>query len=416
MTTPFDGKRIILGVTGSIAAYKAAAVASTLTKAGALVDVIMTDAAMRFVTPLTFQALTGRGVYTSMWEPGHGGGLGEHIAHVGLGHHADLLLLAPATAHTMARLVHGLADDLLSVTALAARCPILVAPAMDAGMYEAAATQANVATLKARGVTFAGPTPGRMASGLEGLGRLLEPDEIVAHARALLGRGGSLAGRRVVVTAGPTREALDPVRFLSNRSSGRQGVAIAQAALDAGADVTLIAGPIALPVPVGVEHIAVSSAEEMKRAVLAHAAGDPPADALVMAAAVADYRPATRAERKIKKEQTALDALPLARTPDILASVAQAEHRPALVVGFAAETDDLIANARGKLARKKLDMIVANDVSAADAGFAVDTNRVHFITADGDQALPLMGKDEVAARLVAWLAAQLAAGSALTER
>ncbi len=404
------GKRIVLGVSGSIAAYKAAMIASHLTQQGALVDVIMTASAMRFVAPLTFQALTGRPVYTSMWETETAGGLGTHIAHVGLAHEADLLLIAPATAHTLARLAHGLADDLLSVTALAAHCPIVIAPAMDAGMYAAAATQANVETLRARGVTFAGPTTGRMASGLEGLGRMVEPEEVIGYCRYVLGRSGPLRGRRVVVTAGPTREALDPVRFLSNRSSGRQGFAIAQAALDAGAEVTLIAGPVGLPTPVGAQRVDVTSAQEMEEAVLAHAAGDEPADALIMAAAVADFRPAQSSAHKIKKAEAERTLhLELTHTPDILMSVARQARRPRVVVGFAAESRDLIANAQAKLARKRLDLIVANDITAPDAGFEVATNRVHFVTAEGVEALPLMSKEEVAARLMAWVAKRLEA-------
>lgn len=409
------GKRIILGVTGSIAAYKAATIASQLTQAGALVDVVMTEAATRFVTSLTFQALTGRAVYTSMWEGGPGEGLGAHIAHVALGHEADLLLIAPATAHTMARLAHGLAEDLLSVTALAARCPLLIAPAMDAGMYVAAATQANVETLRARGVHFAGPGIGRMASGLEGLGRMLEPDEIIGHARRVLGLGGPLAGRRVVVSAGPTREALDPVRFLSNRSSGRQGFALAQAAIDAGAEVTLICGPVPLPPPVGAQRVEVVSAQEMEEAVLAHATGDHRADALIMSAAVSDFRPAQAAEHKIKKAGAGRRRGPalrldLVHTPDVLMSVAQQAQRPLVTIGFAAESRAVVENAREKLARKQLDLIVANDITARDAGFEVGTNRVTLVTAEGTEKLPLMPKEAVAARVIAWVAARLAAG------
>ncbi len=403
-----EGKRIILGVTGSIAAYKAAMVASRLTQSGALVDVIMTDAAQRFVTPLTFQSLTGRPVYTytSMWT-GPGEGLGSHIAHVALGHEADLLLIAPATANTMARIANGLADDLLSVTALAARCPILIAPAMDVGMYSAPATQANIEVLQARGVRFAGPMVGRMASGLEGLGRFIDPEEVVGHARWVLGENGPLHGRKVVVTAGPTREALDPVRFFSNRSSGRQGFALAQAAVDAGAEVVLIAGPVELPTPVGVERVNVETAREMEQAVLGHAAGDRPADVLIMSAAVADYRPGEAAGQKIKKSTGALST-ELVPNPDILMSVADGENRPAVVVGFAAESQDLIANAQDKLARKKLDLIVANDITATDAGFAVDTNRVHFVAAESVEELPLMSKEAVAARVIEWVSERLA--------
>jgi len=402
-----SGKRIILGVTGSIAAYKACILASQLTQAGAEVDVIMTESAMRFVTPLSFQALTGRPVYTSMWETDSGGGLGTHIAHVGLGHSADLLIIAPATAHTLARLAHGLADDLLSVTALAARCPIILAPAMDVGMYEAPATQANITVLRERGVIFAGPGQGRMASGLEGMGRLLEPEELLGICRVILGRSGPLAGKHLVVTAGPTREAIDPVRFISNRSSGKQGFAIAQAALDQGARVTLISGPAALPTPVGAEYVRVTSAQEMHDAVLSYACGETPADALIMSAAVADFRPVAVSEQKLKKEHNQAPQIELARTPDILMAVSQNPSRPRLVIGFAAESEELLRNAREKLERKKLDLIVANDITLPDAGFEVDTNRVALLSTDAVEQYELASKEEVAARLITWLTKRL---------
>jgi phosphopantothenoylcysteine decarboxylase/phosphopantothenate--cysteine ligase len=389
-------KRILLGVSGGIAAYKICTLASHLTQAGAQVDVVLTEAATRFVTPLTFQALTGRPVYTDLWgAPGEG--LPTHIAHVGLAHAADLLVVAPATANTMAKLAHGIADNMLSTLALAATCPVLVAPAMDVGMWSHPATQANVATLRARGVHFAGPGHGRMASGLEGEGRLVEPDELLGHVRRALGRVGDLSGRRVVVTAGPTHEPLDPVRFLSNPSSGRQGFALAQAALDRGAAVTLVAGPTPLPTPVGAGRVDVTTAQEMHDATLA-ACSDRP-DVLLMAAAVADYRPTIAAPHKIKKQEADL-TLSLARTDDILAAVAaqrQETSLPRVVVGFAAETQDLLENARAKLSAKRLDLIVANDVTAADAGFARETNRALLIGRDGSvEQLPLMSKAAVA--------------------
>ncbi len=383
--TVVQDRRIILGVTGSIAAYKAADLASKLTQAGAQVDVIMTDAAQRFITPLAFQAVTGRPVYTSMWQPDTGGGLPTHIAHVGLGEGADLLVIAPATANTLAKLAHGLADDLLSVTVLAARGPVIVAPAMDGGMYTHPATQANLDVLRARGVVVIEPDEGRFASGLVGKGRLPETQALLGQIRRVLGREGSLASCRVVVTAGGTRESIDPVRQVTNRSSGKQGYALAQAALDAGADVTLISAASGLPVPVGAELIPVTTAEEMRHAVLAHVER---ADVLIMAAAVADFRPATVAAQKIKKsgDNEAGLTIALERTPDILEAVkvARAGHGwPRVVIGFAAESRDLLENAQAKLARKGLDLIAANDISVADAGFEVDTNRIVLLDADG---------------------------------
>jgi phosphopantothenoylcysteine decarboxylase/phosphopantothenate--cysteine ligase len=388
-------KRILLGITGGIAAYKAAALASHLAQAGAQVDVVMTEAATRFVAPLTFQALTGRPAYTDLWAaPGEG--LPTHIAHVGLAHAADLLVIAPTTANTLAKLATGQADNLLTTLALAATCPLLAAPAMDAGMWTHPATQANVATLRERGVHFAGPVRGRMASGLEGAGRMMEPDDILGHARWVLGREGPLAGRQVVVTAGPTREPLDPVRFLSNASSGRQGFALAQAALDRGAAVTLITGPSHLPTPVGAERVDVTTAQEMHDGVMSAVEG---ADVLLMTAAVADYRPATTAPHKTKKKAADL-TLRLVRTPDILAAVAARRARtgfPRVVVGFAAESENLVDNARAKLAAKNLDLIVANDITAPDAGFVARTNRVVILDRQGGvEELPLMTKAAVA--------------------
>lgn len=400
--TVLDGKHIILGVTGSIAVYKAVDLASKLTQAGALVDVIMTEASRRFVAPITFEAVTGRPVYTSMWVTG-AGALPTHIAHVGLGEGADLLVIAPITAHTIARLAGGLADDLLAVTVLAARCPVLIAPAMDGGMYAHPATQANLDTLRARGVMVIEPEEGRFASGLIGKGRLPETPTLIGHIRRALGRGGALAGRRVVVTAGGTREPLDPVRVLTNRSSGKQGYALAQAALDAGADVTLISTVSELPAPVGAALVAVETAAQMRDAVLEHVVG---ADALLMAAAVADYRPAEAAAHKLKKSGAAAETrtLTLVRTPDILGEVSeQRPHSgwPRVVVGFAAESEDLLRNAQEKLRRKRLDLIVANDITAPDAGFAVETNRVTLLDAQGNvEPLELASKARVAEQVI----------------
>lgn len=395
--TLLKDKRILLGITGGIAAYKSCTLASHLTQAGAKVDVVLTEAATRFVTPLTFEALTGRPAYTGLWSTSDEG-LPTHIAHVGLAHAADMLVIAPATANTLAKLATGLADNLLTTLALAARCPLLIAPTMDVGMWAHPATQANAATLRDRGVHFAGPARGRMASGLEGEGRMVEPDEILGHIRLALGREGPLAGKHVLVTAGPTREFIDPVRFLSNPSSGRQGFALAQAALDRGAQVTLVTGVTHLDTPVGAERLDVDSVAEMEEATLAACAR---ADLLLMAAAVSDYRPRDVSSQKIKKKKSASELmLRLTRTPDILTAVTERRKEtgyPRAVVGFAAETQELLANARAKLEAKDLDMIVANDVTAADAGFGAATNRVAILDRDGRaEELPLMSKAAVA--------------------
>jgi phosphopantothenoylcysteine decarboxylase / phosphopantothenate---cysteine ligase len=402
-------KRIVLAVSGSIAAYKAADLASKLTQAGADIDAVLTTAAQRFITPLTFQALTGRPVYTDLWEADGAGGLPTHIAHVGIAESADLMLIAPATANTLAKLAHGLADDLLSVTALAVRCPLLVAPAMDAGMYEQRATQANVELLKSRGVAVIEPEVGRFASGLTGKGRLPDTVTLIGSIRRALGVQGELAGRHVIVTAGGTREPLDPVRYITNRSSGKQGFALAQAAIDAGASVTLISTTDALPIPVGVELIHVETAQQMNAAVQQAV---PNADVLFMAAAVADFRPTTRAEQKIKKSQEDLRAIELVQNPDILLEV-KAQRltggRPLVCVGFAAESQDLITNATTKLQRKGLDFIVVNDILANDAGFAVDTNRVTILADDGTQtALKLASKAVISAQIIEYVASRIA--------
>jgi phosphopantothenoylcysteine decarboxylase/phosphopantothenate--cysteine ligase len=400
---PLQGKRIVLGVSGSVAAYKAADLASKLTQAGALVDVVLSEGAERFVTPLTFASLTGRKAHASLWDSD------AHVVHVGLGEGADLLVIAPCTANTLAKLAAGQADNLLILSALAARCPVLVAPAMDGGMFEHPATQANLQTLRQRGVQVLGPAKGRMASGLVGLGRMLEPAEILGHIRLALSRNGPLAGRRVVVSAGGTQEPLDPVRYLSNRSSGKQGFALAQAALDLGARVSLVVGATAapLPTPTGAERTDVETAAQMAEAVLALSRE---ADALIMAAAVADFRPRQVQAHKIKKG--ALPRLELEHTQDILLAVAEQRQRvgrPRVVVGFAAESENLLKNAQEKLERKGLSMIVANDISAPDAGFAVDTNRVSLLLPGGAvEHLPLMTKGEVAEAVLARVVGLLA--------
>ena len=402
--TLLKDKRIVLGVTGSIACYKSVDLASKLTQAGALVDVILTASAQQFVTPLTFQSVTGRTVYSDLWNAD------GHVAHVKLGESADLLVISPATAHTIGKLANGLADNMLTVTALTARCPILIAPAMDGGMYANAVVQENVAKLRHSDVVVVEPKEGRMASGLVGKGRLPETPEMVGHIRLVLGARGVLAGKKVLVTAGPTREPFDPVRFISNRSTGKQGIALAQAALDAGAQVTLITGPIALPIPIGVEHVAIESAQELHDAVLARIGV---CDVLMMAAAVGDFRPKTTAKHKIKKDpnSTAVPTVELTRNPDILSAVKQwrADNQHSLfVMGFAAETNDIIANGQSKLERKGLDMIAVNDVGGSTTGFGVDTNQIILLSkSQAPQTISLRSKGAIAEALVEQIAQQL---------
>lgn len=398
-----SNKRILLGVTGSIAAYKAADLASKLTQAGAQVDAILTEAAQKFVTPLTFQSVTGRRAYadSDLW------GNEAHVLHVGLGHTADLLVIAPCTANTLAELAHGQADSLLTVTALTSTCPLLIAPAMDGGMYDHAATQENLDTLKKRGAYILEPSEGHLASGLSGKGRLPETHELIGHIRVILGRDGWLANRKVIVTAGGTQEPLDPVRVLTNKSSGKQGYALAQAALDAGAQVTLITTPTALTPPVGAEVVHVQTAKQMLDAVLSQSSD---ADVLIMAAAVADFRPKNAAQDKMKKEG-GVPQVELEGTEDILKAVAGRRSemkRLKVVVGFAAESRDLLENAANKLESKRLDLIAANDISASDAGFSVETNRVTLLFADGrKEALPLMSKMDTAETMIERIAGLL---------
>ena len=393
-----SGKRILLGVTGSIAAFKAADLASKLTQSGAEVDVVLTGAGEKFVTPLTFQSVTGRRAFTDkdLW------GDEAHVLHVNLGKKADLLVIAPCTANTIAKMTHGIADSLLTVTALAATCPILVAPAMDGGMFDHPATQENLETLQTRGVLVAGPAAGHLASGLTGIGRMLEPMDILGHVRWALGKNGKLAGKKVIVTAGGTQEAIDPVRVITNHSSGKQGYALAQAALDEGAEVTLITTPTGLNPPIGARVVRVKSAQDMLDALM-----NETADALVMAAAAADFRPKETAKDKLKKRD-GIPQIQLEAAPDILKAISGQGGVPKrfrVMAGFAAESRDLLQNASEKLKSKGLDLIAANNISAQDAGFAVETNRITLLFADGSQEnLPLMSKTEAAEKIVAHIA------------
>jgi phosphopantothenoylcysteine decarboxylase / phosphopantothenate---cysteine ligase len=391
------GKRVLLGVTGGIAAYKAAELCSKLVQAGAEVDVLMTEAATRFVGPVTFSALSGRPVRMNMWTDS----AGQPIPHVQMAAAADLAIVAPLSANTMAKLALGLADNLLTSTLLASRAPLVLAPAMESHMWDHPATQENLARLQTRGAVIVGPAKGRLASGARGMGRMAEPAEIFAEARRVLAATGPLAGSYVLVTAGGTQEPLDPVRFLTNASSGKMGVALAEAGRDLGATVTLVHAPLAVPVPVGIESVPVRTAIQMRDAVLERL---PETDVLIGAAAVADFRPAEVAEHKIKKNND-LQQLRLVRNPDILAEVAARRTHsglPRFVIGFAAETQDLLVNAAAKLRAKNLDLIVANDVTRAETGFGSDDNRVTLIYPDGRQEpLPVLPKSEVAARVLA---------------
>jgi phosphopantothenoylcysteine decarboxylase / phosphopantothenate---cysteine ligase len=401
-----QGKNVVLCVSGGIAAYKAVEVARLLQKAGATVDVAMTPAATEFVTPLTFQALMHRPVALDMFQLLQD----MEIGHVSLAERADLIVVAPATADVIAKMAHGLADDMVSTTVLAASCPVVVAPAMNTRMWDNQVTQENVRKLEDRGFILVGPEVGLLAEGSSGAGRLSEPERIAGAARFAVSRKGPLAGKVVVVTAGGTREAIDPVRFITNRSSGKMGYAVAQAALDLGADVQLVTTATHLEPPFGAEVTGVGAATEMRQVVLELVQS---ADALIMAAAVADYRVEVPAAQKIKKSGQQW-VLTLVQNPDILTELGH--NRPAGVralVGFAAETEDVLENARHKLRTKGLDIIVANDVSSPDSGFEVDTNRVTVIDRNGgSEALPLLPKEEVA-RHVMERVAQLVLGRAL---
>ena len=391
MPQDLSGVNVVLAVSGSIACYKAVDLASKLTQLQASVDVIMTDAAQRFVTPLTFRSITHRPVVTSMFEPDSE----LSINHVALAERADIVAVVPATANTLARIAQGMADDAITATVLATRVPLLVAPAMDANMFDSLATQANVRLLCDRGVYIAGPADGRLASGLVGKGRLLETPELIGHIRIALGRDGDLAGRKIVVTAGGTQEAIDPVRVITNHSSGKMGYAVAEAARDRGADAVLVTSPTALPDPTGIRVVKVGSALSM-RAALYEECDD--ADAVVMAAAVADWRVADVSDQKVKKGGEDTWTIDLVKNPDLIAGLAS---NSLVKVGFAAESEDLITNAQSKLISKDLHMIVANDITAEDAGFAVDDNRVIILDREGGiDRLPLMSKYDVGVEIL----------------
>jgi phosphopantothenoylcysteine decarboxylase/phosphopantothenate--cysteine ligase len=384
-----NGKTIILGVTGSIAAYKAVDIASQLTQADATVNVIMTEAATQFVAPLTFQTITERPVVTEMFELASE----SNIEHISLAEAADVIVIAPATANIIAKLAAGIADDMLCCTVLASKAPVIIAPAMDENMYENPITQDNLSKLRARNFITVGPASGRLASGKEGSGRLADIKDIVDTICQVLGKNEDLAGKHIVVTAGGTQEPIDPVRYITNRSSGKMGYALAEAARDRGARVTLITAPTSLPRPAGMEIVDVGAAQEMYQAIKDAVSQT---DALIMAAAVADFRPTRAAKDKIKGKQDKL-TLEFERTPDILGSI----KGDFIKVGFAAESSNLVENAKQKLYQKGLDLIVANDITASDSGFGADNNRVTIIDRQGKiDNLPLLPKREVADKIL----------------
>ena len=389
-----QGKKIVLGVTGGIAVYKAVDLVSRLRKAGCEVRVVMTEHAQQFVTPLTFKEISGNAVATSMWNANQE----FNVEHIALANWADAFLVAPATANILAKMACGIADDLLSTTLLAAQAPIVVCPAMNTGMYQNPATQENIAKLQERGVTVMPSAVGHLACGTSGPGRLPEPQQIVEFMSAFFaGREGDLRGLRVLVTAAGTREPIDPVRYVGNRSSGKMGYAVAQMAAERGADVLLISGPSALAAPPNVRVVNVETTNEMLEACLA-AYGD--VDIVIKAAAVADYRPRDVADQKIKKKTDDALTVVMDKNPDILKTLG-AKKEQQVLVGFAAETQNLLANAREKVVKKNLDMIVANDVTAAGAGFNSDTNIVKFLFANGDvRELEQMPKVDVANKIL----------------
>ena len=376
------GKKIVVGVTGGIAAYKACELVSRLKKRGAQVRVVLTEHACQFVQPLSFETLSGNPAYSDSFDRKY------EIEHVALAKWADLLLIAPATANCMAKMACGIADDLLSTTCLAVRCPVLVAPAMNSAMWRNPATQANLELLRSRGLRFVGPEAGRLACGDDDVGRMSEPEQIVKAVEAILNPLRDLEGLNVLVTAGPTVERIDPVRYITNRSTGKMGYALAEAARDRGANVTLISGPTSLTAPEGVEFVRIESSAQLCAAVLERGES---ADVVIQAAAPADFRPKNVSDRKIKKTGESM-TLELEATTDIAAELGRRKQPGQILVAFAAETNDVMDNARGKLAKKNADLIVANDVSRSDAGFGVDTNVITLITASDVRALEKMSK------------------------
>ena len=387
------GKEIVLGVTGGIAAYKSAEIVSRLRHSGANVHVIMTRNATEFIAPLTFQTLSANQVVTDTFEaPEY-----WNVEHVALAKLADIFVVAPATANILAKMASGIADDMLSTTLLATKAQILVAPAMNTGMWTAPATQNNVKVLKERGVRMIGPESGMLACGDEGAGRMSEPETIVEEICRILFRKQDYAGKKVLITAGATRERLDPVRFITNDSSGKMGFAIAEAARDRGAEVTVIRGSVTAEIPAGIRMIRIESARELYDAMMQKA---PEQDVIIQAAAVSDYRPAEQKDRKIKKESGSDLTLILTENPDIAKAVGEQKKPGQTLVGFAAETDNLLKNAKSKLGKKKLDLIVANDVTKPGAGFNVDTNIAVLITSDGSTEEPLQTKRQLAERIL----------------
>lgn len=393
-----SGKTVLLGITGGIAAYKMANVASALRKTGAEVHCILTQNATQFITPLTFETLSNNRCIVDTFDRN----FQYDVAHVSLAKKADVILIAPATANVIAKLAHGLADDMLTTTVLASRCPKLIAPAMNTAMLENPATQENLATLRRYGFTVIEPATGMLACKDVGSGKLPEPEVLCEEIYRVIAREKDLQGLHITVTAGPTQESLDPVRFLTNHSSGKMGYAIAREAVLRGADVTLISGPVALKAPLGVKLVNITTAQEMLEGVQTAL---PQTDVLVMAAAVADYRPAVVADQKMKKGEGDM-SIPLERTGDVLGWVAQNRHPGLFVCGFSMETEHMLENSQKKLTKKKLDMIVANNLKTQGAGFGVETNVVTLITQDWVEELPLLGKDEVAGKLLTAIAAQ----------